>query len=156
MSVQDTARNTSKNATTTMAPSLVIGSGNRSYRDQRRSPCEVSVCPIKGSNSREEEILWREVVEVKMNRKVKEVTKRRDDMIHRGEHKEEVKEKVKYDLKYEDKKEVDDELVAAESCRKGNDEMVGHVDMEDEDDDEAVRKIVDEIPVAGRPANTVC
>ena len=77
-------------------------------------------------------------------------------MIHRGEHKEEVKEKVKYDLKYEDKKEVDYELVAAESCRKGSDEMVGQVDMEDEDDDEAERKIVDGIPVAGRPASTVC
>ena len=59
VSVQATARNTSQNATISMAPSLVIGISNRNKGNVRATPSGMSVCPMEGNR----EVLWREIAE---------------------------------------------------------------------------------------------
>ena len=59
VSVQATARNTSQNATISMAPSLVIGISNRNKGNVRATPTGMSVCPMEGNR----EVLWREIAE---------------------------------------------------------------------------------------------
>ena len=87
VSVQATARNTSQNATISMAPSLVIGISNRNKGKMRATPSGMSVCPLKGDT----EQLWREVAEPVMKVKVeaKEVEVEVENMIDQDSSKEE-------------------------------------------------------------------
>ena len=98
VSVQATARNTSQNATISMAPSLVIGISNRNKGKMRATPNGMSVCPLKGASGMsvcplkgDTEQLWREVAEPVMKVKVeaKEVEVEVENMIDQDSSKEE-------------------------------------------------------------------
>ena len=87
VSVQATARNTSQNATISMAPSLVIGVSNRNKGNVRATPNGVSVCPMEGNR----EVLWREIAEPVKKVKEKEVEVEVEvvNMIHQDRSKDE-------------------------------------------------------------------
>ena len=87
VSVQATARNTSQNATISMAPSLVIGVSNRNKGNVRATPNGVSVCPMEGNR----EVLWREIAEPVKKVKEKEVEVEVEvvNMIHQERSKDE-------------------------------------------------------------------
>ena len=89
VSVQATARNTSQNATISMAPSLVIGISNRNKGNVRATPSGMSVCPMEGNR----EVLWREIAEPvkKVNEKELEVEIEIEvvNMIHQDRSKDE-------------------------------------------------------------------
>ena len=78
VSVQATARNTSQNATISMAPSLVIGVSNRNKGNVRATPSGMSACPMEGNR----EVLWREIAEPVKKVKEKEVEVEVVNMIH--------------------------------------------------------------------------
>ena len=96
VSVQATARNTSQNATISMAPSLVIGISNRNKGKMRATPSGTSVCPLEGASGMSvcplkggTEQLWREVAEPVMKVKVEAKEVEVENVIDQDSSKEE-------------------------------------------------------------------